>query len=415
MTINELRESTGNDMGYYYGYLIVGAAFLIMTVFWGAYYSFGVFFKPMVNEFGWTAAMTSGAFSLSSITNGLLAIAMGGLTDKFGPRVVMTMCGSALGLGYILMSQITAGWHLYLVFGIIVGIGMSGSFVPLMSTVARSFIAKRGIMTGIVTAGIGMGAFFGPPIASRLIFSYGWRLSFSILGCTILIVAILFSQFFKYGPTPEKMSYSGNAGEQDISKPLVDSLSLKEAIYTFQFWVVASSFFCFGFVLFGIMVHMIPHSSEVGMSAAGAANTLAIIGGASIVGKVLIGRVADSIGSRNTYMIGFILMTAALACIVPSKTALLLYTFSGFFGFAYGACVVSQSPLVAFLFGLGSHGLILGVLSFTFLIGGSLGPLLIGYLFDITGNYRLAFSICAVASFVSLLLTAFLKQKKASS
>jgi sugar phosphate permease len=100
----------------FYGYCIVWVAFFIMFVFWGAFYAFGVFFKPMLKEFGWTRAMTAGAFSLCSMIQGLPGIAMGGLTDKFGPRVVITLCGLPLGLGYALMSQVSAMWQLYLLY-----------------------------------------------------------------------------------------------------------------------------------------------------------------------------------------------------------------------------------------------------------------------------------------------------------
>ncbi len=111
----------------------------------------------MLTELGWTRAVTSGAFSLSITLYGLLAIGMGRLTDKFGPRLVITACGLFFGLGYLLMSQITAVWHLYLFYGVIIAIGGSGLYVPLISTVARWFVRRRGVMTGIVVSGIGLG------------------------------------------------------------------------------------------------------------------------------------------------------------------------------------------------------------------------------------------------------------------
>ena len=78
----------------FYGYYVVSVAFLMMVVIWGVFYTFGVFFKPILKEFGWTRAMTSGAFSLASVTMGLVGIAVGSMNDKFGPRVVMTICGA---------------------------------------------------------------------------------------------------------------------------------------------------------------------------------------------------------------------------------------------------------------------------------------------------------------------------------
>ena len=94
----------GGESGY--GYVIVSSAFLLMTVMWMGFYSFGIFFKPVLREFGWTRAVTAGAFSLCSLIQGLLAIAMGALTDRFEPRLVMTLCGFLLAAGYLLMSQI---------------------------------------------------------------------------------------------------------------------------------------------------------------------------------------------------------------------------------------------------------------------------------------------------------------------
>ncbi len=137
---------------FFYGYIVAITAFFIMVLIWGTYYSFGIFFKPVSTEFGWTRAMTSGAFSLSMIMYGLLGIVMGGLNDRLGPRLVMTFCGFFLGLGYLLMSQTNTIWQLYLFYGGIIGIGMGGSWVPLTSTIARWFVKRRSMVTGIVAS-----------------------------------------------------------------------------------------------------------------------------------------------------------------------------------------------------------------------------------------------------------------------
>lgn len=413
MASQEARRSPKEEQRFFYGYFVVVAAFLIMFVLYAVYYAFGVFFKPVLQEFGWSRAMTSGAFSLSSIIYGLLGIAMGGLTDKFGPRMVMTLCGLLLGVGYFLMSQLSAVWQLYLFYGVIVGIGMGGSFVPLLSTVARWFVERRGMMTGIVTAGIGIGALIGPPVASQLIATYGWRVSYAILGSIVLAVTVLSAQFMKRDPAQMgQVAYGRNQGEQKGLHPGVDGLSLMEAVYSSQFWVFLAIFFCFGFCLFAIMVHIAPHATELGISAASAANILASIGGVSIVGKLLLGRAGDIIGSRQTLIIGFILLSAALFWLVPAKMVWTLYSFAFVFGFAYGGIVVSEPPLVAVLFGLRSLGLILGLISFSFTIGGAIGPFVAGYIFDATGGYQLAFLVCAALSSAGLILTTVLKQRR---
>ncbi len=413
VTSQKINQPLESGSGFFYGYFVVGASLLIMSIMWGVYYAFGVFFKPVLNEFGWTKAMTSGAFSLASMMNGLLTVAVGGLTDKFGPRMVMTVCGLLLGLGFMLMSQISDVFHLYLFYGIFVGAGMSGSFIPLTSTVTRWFFKRRGLMTGIVVAGSGIGALIGPPVASRLIPIYGWRMSYVILGGITLLVVVLSAQFIKRDPTQVgQVPYGENQIEQVGLNLRVEGLSLREAVYSPQFWIFFTTGFCYGYCVFAIMVHITPHAIESGISAVRAANILATIGGLGILGKVLLGRVSDIVGNRRTLILGFILMSVALICLVPAKIAWMLFLIAGVFGFAYGSIAVSHSPLVAELFGLRSHGLIFGVFGISVSWGGAMGPLLTGYLFDVTNSYRMAFLLCAVISLMGILFAAFLRIEK---
>jgi len=413
MARQKRRQSPGDGSGFFYGYLIVAAAMLIMTVIWAVFYAFGVFFKPVLTEFGWTRAMTSGAFSLSALVHGLLGFVIGGLTDKFGPRLVITFCGLLLGCGYFLMSQISAVWQFYLFYGVIIGAGMGGSFIPFMTTVVRWFSKRRGAMSGIVAAGTGIGALIGPPVASRLIVTYGWRISYALMGCVVLAVTVIAAQLLKRDPAQVgQVIDGGNQGEQRGLYSGDEGVSLREAVYTGKFWAFFTTGFCLGYCVFAIMVHIAPHATEVGMTTTRAANILATIGGMCIVGKLVMGRVADRIGSRLTLMIGFILISWALFWMVPTKMAWILYVIAVIFGLGYGACAVSQSPLLADLFGLRFHGSIFGTFSISINSGAAISPLLTGYIFDVTGSYRLAFLICACIGFAGIISTAALKQKR---
>ena len=415
MSSHEARQSPRAEPGFFYGYIVVVAAFFIMVAIFGLYYTFGVFFKPVLTEFGWTRAMTSGAFSLSAITQGLLGIAMGGLTDRFGPRVVMTLCGFLLGLGYLLMSQIGAIWQLYLFYGLIIGVGMGGSFVPLMSTVARWFVKRRSMATGIVAAGIGVGTLVAPPVANWLISTYDWRVSYIILGSIVLVLVILAAQALRRDPAQlGQLPYGENKGEEHGLGLETDGLSFREAVYTKQLWLVSGMFFCLGFCVFTIMVHIVLHAIGLGVPATSAAGILATIGGMSIVGRVVLGSAADRIGNKLALIISFILIAAALFWLVPATEAWIMYLFAAVFGFAYGGCVASQSPLVAVLFGLNSHGLILGFVSFSLTIGGAIGSFAAGYIFDVADSYQVAFLICAVMGVFGLILATFLTPIKAS-
>jgi len=411
MPIQQVPQSPRARPRFFYGYIVVGAALLIMAIMWGAYNSFGIFFKPVSTDFNWTRAIISGGFSLSWIMQGLLGIIMGRLTDRFGPRVVLTISGLLVGLGYLLMSQLGAVWQLYLFYGVIIGSGMGGSWVPIVSTVARWFAKRRNLMTGIALSGISIGTLIGAPVASRLISAYDWRMSYIIVSGIVLVVVALAAQFLRRDPTQAKQRpYGENEGEKQEFVLETHPLSLGEAVRTRQFWLASGMFFCFGFCVYTIMTHIVLHAIGLGISRIGAANILATIGGLSIVGRIVLGSAADRFGNRQVFIIGFILMAAALFWLVPVKEVWGLYLFAVVFGFAFGGCATSESPLVAGLFGLSSHGLILGVinlLGFTF--GAAIGPLIAGYIFDVTSSYQLAFIVCAATGVVSLILTVLLR------
>jgi len=406
----EIRQLSDNKPGIFYGYIVVMAAALIMIAVYGVHYSFGVFFKPVLTEFGWTRAMTSGAFSLAWLAHGLIGIVMGGLNDRLGPRIVLTICGLLFGLGYLLMSQVASIWQLYIFYGLIIGSGLGGVYVPLTSTVARWFIVRRGAMTGIIAAGIGIGTLVAPPVANWLIATCEWRVSYIILGLVVLVVVVLGAQFLKRDPT---MVGQRPYGELDVREPGTETgdtgFSLKEAVYTGQFWLATFMFFCFGFGMYSIILHIAPHATDLGISATSAASILAAIGGASIVGKLLFGHVTDRIGSRAVYIIGFILLSACLLWLIPASEMWMLYLFVFVFGLAYGALGTAQPPLVAWLFGIRSHGLIYGVCTNGFTLGGAIGPIIAGYIFDVTGSYQLAFLLCATVGVAGLILTLVLK------
>ena len=410
MNDQEIRRSPGIKRGFFYGYIVVVATLCIMAAMWGTYYAFGVFFKPVSSGFGWARGMTSGAFSLSMAAQGLLGIVMGGLTDRFGPRLVMTLSGFLLGLGYLLMSQLGAIWQLYLFYGVMVGIGMSGAFIPLLSTVARWFVARRSMMTGIVLTGTGVGALIAPPVANQLISAYDWRTSYLVMGIIVLVVVVLAAQFLRRDPTKiGQVPYGESKEEKSGLKSDTGGLSLREAVCTRQCWTVFGIVFALGFCLFAIMVHMVPHATDLGISAASAASILATVGGAMIVGRLVLGSVADRIGNRRAFIIGFILMSAALFWLVLATELWMLYLFAVVFGFAHAGAEASTSPLIAGLFGLRSHGSIFGVIGLGFSIGSAIAPFLTGYAFDLTSSYQVAFLTSAAVGVVGLVLTVLLK------
>ncbi len=390
-----------------YGYVIVASAFVLMAVMWMAFYSFGIFFKPVLTEFGWTRAVTAGAFSLCSFIQGLLAVVMGALADRFGPRLVMALCGVLLAAGYILMSQLHTLWQFYLFFSIILGVGMGGSFAPLMTLTARWFTARRGTMSGIVASGTALGAVIGPPLAGFLIAAHGWRTSFAALGITILIVMLLGALPLRRAPG--HIAATGNGAVQQGLGIQHEGMSVHAAVRSWKFWRLFAAIFCLGFAVFGIMVHTAPHVTDLGFTPATGANVLAVMGIACIAGRIVLGRALDRIGSRKGLILGFAVMALSLFLLTFSTSLGALYVFAVLFGFAFGACVTCESPIVADLFGLRSHGVLLGIIACGFTFGGGVGPFVMGYIFDVLARYQTAFLLCGTLSAAGLFLARTLK------
>jgi MFS family permease len=410
MSTQQIPQTPGARPRFSYGYIVAGAAFLIVALAYGSYNSFGVFFDPLKTDFGWTRATISGALSLSWVMQGVFSIVMGRLTDRVGPRLVLTICGFLIGLGYLLMSQVGAVWQLYLFYGVVVGSGMGGSWVPIASTAARWFVKRRTLMTGIVLTGVGAGTAIVPPVTSRLISAYDWPKSYLMLGAIVLVAVIVVAQLLRREPTlTEQRQFGESEGPKQEVIPETRHFSLGDAVRTGRFWLASGMFFCFGFSVYTIMAHIVLDAGGLGISPVTAANTLAILGGLSIAGRIVLGSAADRFGNRQVFIIGFILMAVALFWVVPHRELWGLYLFAAVFGFAFGGCAAAESPLVARLFGLSSHGLILGVmnlLGFTF--GAAVGPLIAGHIFDVTSSYQLAFIVTGAVNVAGLILTVLL-------
>jgi len=411
MVNQKLQQYPKAEPRLFYGYTLVLSALVIMVLLWGAYSVYGVFFNPLVDEFDWTRAATSGAFSLATILSGVLGVVVGGITDRFGPRIVMTVSCLLFGLGHLLMSQVSTLWQLYLFYGVIIGIGMSGSWVPLLSIVARWFSRRRSLMTGIVIAGLSVGRMIAPPVISGLIAVYEWRLSYIILGGTVLFLTVIASQFLKRDPAQiGLLPYGANEGEPGGLDLNFRGFSLREAGRTWQFWSAFAMFFCFGFGSFSIWVHIVPHAIELGIPDISAASIISISSGLGILGNfVLGGIIGDKVGNRKIIIVGFTLISGMLFWLVFARELWMLYIFAVVAGLGIGGMAASEPPLVARLFGLRSHGVILGFIGLGFTCGAAVGPYVTGYIFDLTDSYQTAFLICAVTGVIGLILAIILR------
>ena len=395
----------------FYGYVVVAAAFLVMAVSSGAIYSFSVFFAPLQEQFGWSRALTSGAFSSYVVMQGFLSVLTGRLNDRFGPRVILSVCSVIFGLGFILMSRIDAAWQLYVLYGVMIAAGFSGAPVPLMSTIARWFRARRGVMTGIMMAGTGFGTMLMPPFSNWLIHTIAWRSSFLVVGLILLVVILLAAQFLRREPAQLGLQPLGGVEAIDTPSAAAASwgLTFSEASRTPQLWLLVTAFTGFGFALQSVMVHVVIGAIGLGIPPASAAGIMTAIGGMGVVGRVAVGALADRFGSKRLLTVQFTLLALSLFWLADARDAWAVFAFGLAFGFSYGGIVPLYSHIVATLFGLRAHGAILGTITFSVGIGSAIGPIFTGYCYDLLGSYLIPFTSCGAVAAAAALLTVLVR------
>jgi MFS family permease len=194
-----------------------------------------------------------------------------------------------------------------------------------------------------------------------------------------------------------------------IGMSSIDVIPLSEAIRTRQFWMICSVNLSILFCLMTIIVHIIPHARDIGISAARSASVLATIGGVSMVGRFFVGIAIDRIGSKRTMVIACILLIGGLLWLQTAKELWVLYLFAVIYGTAHGGFFTAISPIVAEFFGIRAHGVLFGIIAFCGTVGGALGPILAGHIFDVTAHYNPAFWLCTVMGILGLVLLLLLK------
>ena len=291
---------------FFYGWLMVIAGFLVLMVSWGCQFAFSVFLIPLTEHFGWTRANTAGVFSFNILLFGVGSIFSGKLTERFGPRAVVGVGGALMGGGLILSAAIQNLWQLYLVYGVIIGLGASTTWGPLAATVSRWFIARRGLAMGIMSLGISLGIMVLPPLSRYLITRLGWRMSFILLGLLTGLLIMGTSLLLKRDPEEKGLNpYLENPKRSAEEKIPATSLaagqdwSLSEALVTRTFWMIfaANLFWLIGFYM--VSVHLAAYGTDLGLSPMAAAFAISLIGGGSIFGKVFMGFLSDRIGPQK--------------------------------------------------------------------------------------------------------------------
>ena len=410
----------------FYGWYIVAASvglnFYLSIVF---FQGFQVFFLPILNEFGWSRAVTSGAFSLRQLESGLLAPFIGFLVDRWGPRVVI-LAGIVLGAaGMIMMGFINSLWTFYAAF-LIASLGTSGSShgVSWSVAVANWFDRLRGRALGIAMMGPVVG---GPFVVVVAVLNgwFGWRSALILLGIGMLVVGIPLgmvarSRPEKYGMLPDGDTQPSTgeaqaAGQWDAAYGANDGMTVAEAVGTREFWLLMVLFASMFMGISGLMVHLIPMMEDMGYSSAQAAAILGIMFLLSGIGRVGAGFLADMLDFVKVMvgLIAFQIIGLLLLGMLGPGQLWLTGLFLLLFGIGFGGTIPLRPFLMMQIFGPRSFGALQGLVQGGAIGAGMVGPVFYGWVFDTRGSYDLAIYASIGTILVSLPLLFFMRKPSA--
>ncbi len=402
---------------WWYGAVIVAACFVIFAVAYGVRLSFAIFFVALLKEFGWSRALLAGVFSLGSLVFGFTSPVVGVLLDRYGARRVMLAGAALTGVSLVLCSRINALWQLYLLYGLVlsVGIGFLG-LVPQVGLLSRWFVRWFSSAVGLAFAGVGVSMLLAGPLVQVIIDRFGWRWAFvALAGFVGVIIVPLVLWVLKEGPEEVGRGPDGDLLEE-VSEHLgaaeeeEEGWTVARAAATVPFWALVGTFFFTPLGIFPIVVHHVAYLVDAGFSTLFAASVFGFQGLMSVVGKIVIGYLADRLGRPGAILLSFGLSGVGILALLTVRDPShlwRLYLFAATFGFALGTRGPIVSAATADHFRGRRFGTIYGVVHLSNGVGGALGPLVVGYLFDVSGSYTLGFLLafaCLIVAAASMLV-----------
>jgi MFS family permease len=407
----------------FYGWWIVLATNLICLLGYGTWlYTFGVFFKPMASEFGWTRAMTAGAYSLRSIEGGIASPIVGWAVDKYGSRVVIMIGGVISRLGFALMPFVNSLLDFYLVYGIVLSIGMSAMlYLPAWTVIAKWFRRRLSLAQAVLAVGAAVGGAVCAPVSAVLIGQYGWRTAFLILGVTIWVVVLPLALVVRNSPEEMGLRPDGDPplpprsvpGAVQAPDPGADDYTLRQALRSSTFWLLGLAFFLQGFSHSTVTVHTVPALTDMGIPIDRAARGFGMLIFISVLGRLSFGYLGDYVTKRYLFMVSYSMMGVGLLVLMNARDMVAVYLFIALFGIGFGGNVPLMPAIRAEYFGRSALGKIQGFMNPLMMMAGFFGPILGGYLFDRTGSYRLAFGLTAVLTFAAAFVMFFARPARA--
>ncbi|RKX97284.1 MAG: hypothetical protein DRP55_09150 [Spirochaetes bacterium] len=388
-----------------YAKYIVAVSFLTVFANYGTRYTFGVFFKPLLDEFSISRTAVSAIFSLNILVYGLSVPFTGWLTDRFGGRWVVVTGGILGGFGFIMMAISHKIWEIYFAYGVMIAIGSALMGYSVVTTiVSRWFDKKKGLANGITSIGIGAGTLILSPLAGWMIKYMGYRDSFIILGIFIfLIVSIPSFIVFRY-TYPHQIS-------SEKSSQIIADFSLRDLLVSKSFWFLSCIYFMYIFSDFSAFTHQVIYARDMGIEAVAAASIGGLIGGASILGRFFFPWLSDHLRQRKySLIIAYLWIIAGFIILNNVKTISGFYLYALVLGIGYGGVGGLFPSLVSERFPQNRMGVVMGVITTLGCVGGVIGPVIAGYTFELTGKY---FWVWNLVIFISLIgvLSSFLLPK----
>jgi MFS family permease len=382
---------------------VLVATFVTLGLAYGFWYSYSVFLVAFLREFGWSRSVVAGAFSVLVVGHGVSGPVLGWLVERFGPRAVIASGGVVLGAALFIGAHVSAIWHLYLVFGVLASIGVSGAgWVPAVVLIRGWFPSRVGTAIGITSAGIGVGIFALVPFAQLLIDSLGWRWALRVLGTIVvlwIVPATLLLVRDARGAAP-----AGTPAAAEATAASRPHWRLETVVRTWRFWGTGLVFFAGSLSTQMLLVHQVAYLVDHGVPALVGATLVGVVGVASVVGKTGWGTLSDRVGREPTYTLAFgcvALSVAFLALAGAYPQSLLPYGYAVLIGVGYAVTAPLTPAIANDLFGGPRFARIFGMLHFANSLGGALGAWGAGAIFDATRSYALALPIAAATALLA--------------
>jgi MFS family permease len=400
---------------FYYGWLIVGIAFVTMAIGVTARTAFSLLLPPLIDEFGWDRGLAAGAFSFGFLISALLSPIAGRVMDARGPRIVILTGALLLAAGQLFAPFIERPWQLYATLGVLVGGGANlMTYTTHSQFLPNWFIRRRGLAISIAFSGVGVGAIILLPWLQSLIETDGWRTSCWAMGVLTIFVVAPLNLLVRKRPQEIGLLPDGGAANDagaarrvvKVADPAWASIewTLARAISTHRFWWIVLGYFCALVAWYAVQVHQTKYLIEIGFKPLTAAWALGIVSVAGIPGQIGLGALSDRIGREWVWSAGcagFAICYAALIELehFPSNTLLyVMVVAQGFLGYALTSVM---GPIVAEIFDGPHYGSIFGTITVALIGGGAAGPWMAGVIHDVTGSYRLAFVVAMACCIVS--------------